>query len=46
MRSWMSKSFLLALALFAVSEIAVRTFFAHNMSGRVEYGYHPHRGVH
>lgn len=44
MRGWLSKSFLLALALFGVSELAVRIFFAHNMSGRFVYGYHPTAG--
>ncbi len=44
MRRWLSKSFLLALALFGASELAVRIFFAKNMSGRFEYGYHPTAG--
>ena len=44
MHGWLSKSFLLALAVFALSELLVRTFFAHSMSGRFEYGYNPTAG--
>ena len=44
MKSCCKASFLLALALLGLSELAVRVFFARNMSGRFEYGYHPSAG--
>lgn len=39
-----TKAFLFALALFCVCELVVRVFFARNMSGRFDYGYHPTAG--
>ena len=45
MHSRLTKSFLLALALLCGCEVVVRVFFARNMSGRFEYGYHPTAGV-
>jgi hypothetical protein len=44
MRRTLSKSFLLALALLCGAELITRVFFARNMSGRFEYGYHPTSG--
>ena len=44
MKPWLSRSFLLALALLCTGELVVRLFFARNMSGRFEYGYHPTAG--
>ena len=35
---------LFLLALFVAGELIVRVFFARNMSGRFEYGYHPTAG--
>lgn len=40
----LTKSFLLLLALLIGAEVVVRTFWARNMSGRFEYGYHPTAG--
>jgi hypothetical protein len=45
MKGCVTKSFLLALALVCGCEAVVRVFFARNMSGRFEYGYHPTAGV-
>lgn len=39
-----TKAFLLFLALWAGTELVVRTFFARNMTGRFDYGYHPTAG--
>lgn len=44
MNAWLRNSFLLALALLVTAEVVVRVFFARNMSGRFEYGYHPTAG--
>lgn len=44
MKRAFSSSFLLALALLTGAELAVRAFFARNMSGRFDYGYHPTAG--
>ncbi len=44
MRRWVTKAFLLAVALFAVSELGARVFFAQSVYGRFEYGYHPTAG--
>ena len=44
MKRSLPASFLLALALLCLSEIVVRVFFARNMSGRFDYGYHPTSG--
>lgn len=44
MKSVFTRSFLLAVALLACAELVVRVFFARNMSGRFEYGYHPTSG--
>jgi len=44
MRRWLTQSFLLALGLLVLGELVVRVFFARNMSGRFEYGYHPTAG--
>jgi hypothetical protein len=44
MKRWFPASLLTLLALFAASELVVRVFFARNMSGRFEYGYHPSAG--
>ncbi len=45
MNRTLTKSFLLALALLVGCEVVVLVFFARNMSGRFEYGYHPTAGV-
>lgn len=39
-----SKACLLFLALLAGAELIVRVFFARNMAGRFDYGYHPTAG--
>jgi hypothetical protein len=44
MRRAFSKSFLLAVALLVLGELAMRTFYARGLSGRFEYGYHPTAG--
>lgn len=44
MRRRVSNAFLLAVALFAVSELGARVFFARSVYGRFEYGYHPTAG--
>ena len=44
MKRLFTKSFLLMLALLCGCELVVRVFFARNMSGRFEYGYHPTTG--
>ena len=44
MKGLFTKSFLLLIALLCGSELVVRVFFARNMSGRFEYGYHPTSG--
>lgn len=44
MRRRLPHAFLLALVLLGATELAVRCFFARNMSGRFEYGYHPTSG--
>jgi len=44
MKRWLTGSFLMAFGLLAGSELIVRVFFARNMSGRFEYGYHPTAG--
>lgn len=44
MNRWITAPFLLMLLLLAGSELIVRGFFARNMSGRFEYGYHPTAG--
>ncbi|MEI7729227.1 MAG: SGNH/GDSL hydrolase family protein [Verrucomicrobiota bacterium] len=44
MKSWITKSFLVALALLLTSEFITRVLFAERMSGRFEYGYHPTAG--
>ena len=44
MKAWFRNSFLLALALLVIAEAVVRVFFARNMSGRFDYGYHPTAG--
>lgn len=44
MKPWLSRSCLLALALFCTGELVVRLFFSRNMSGRFDYGYHPTAG--
>ncbi len=44
MKRAFAKSLLLALGLLIGSELIVRVFFARNMSGRFDYGYHPTAG--
>lgn len=44
MRRWVTNAFLLAAALFVVSELGARHFFAQSVHGRFEYGYHPTAG--
>jgi hypothetical protein len=44
MNRWITKSFLLLVALFCGCELVVRAFFARSMSGRFEYGYNPASG--
>ena len=44
MNPWLRNSFLLALAMLVTAEVVVRVFFARNMSGRFDYGYHPTAG--
>jgi lysophospholipase L1-like esterase len=44
MNRWITKSFLLVVALFCGCELVVRVFLARNMSGRFEYGYNPVSG--
>ena len=44
MNRWVTKAFLLAVAIFAVSELGARVFFAQSVYGRFEYGYHPTAG--
>jgi hypothetical protein len=44
MRPLLKPAFVLMLTLLAGSEAVTRVFFARNMSGRFEYGYHPTAG--
>lgn len=44
MKHWLTKSFLLAACLLLGAEVLVRLFFAQNMAGRFDYGYHPSAG--
>lgn len=44
MKPAVTKSLLLFLALLAGAELIVRVFFARNMAGRFDYGYHPTAG--
>jgi hypothetical protein len=44
MRRTFTKSFLLAVALLVLGELAMRTFYSRGLSGRFEYGYHPTAG--
>ncbi|MFZ5807431.1 MAG: SGNH/GDSL hydrolase family protein [Verrucomicrobiota bacterium] len=39
-----SRAFLLVIGILILAEISVRLFWARNMSGRFEYGYHPTAG--
>jgi len=44
MKRKLTAAFLLALFLLVGAEVVVRVFFARNMAGRFEYGYHPDAG--
>jgi hypothetical protein len=44
MNRWITKAFLLVVALFCGCEYVVRVFFVRSMSGRFEYGYNPASG--
>jgi lysophospholipase L1-like esterase len=44
MNRYLRNPWLLLLALFIAGELIVRVFFARNMTGRFEYGYHPTAG--
>jgi hypothetical protein len=44
MRRKITAAFLLAFFLLVGAEVVVRVFFARNMAGRFEYGYHPDAG--
>jgi len=41
---WLTPAFLLAVLLLALGELGARLFFAADISGRFEYGYHPDAG--
>lgn len=44
MKRKLTAAFLLALGLLVGAEVVVRVFFARNMAGRFDYGYHPDAG--
>jgi len=44
MKRKLTAAFLLALLLLVGAEVVVRVFFARNMAGRFDYGYHPDAG--
>jgi hypothetical protein len=44
MKRKLTAAFLLTLVLLVGAEVVVRVFFARNMAGRFDYGYHPDAG--
>lgn len=44
MTKWLTPAFLFAILLLGLGEIGARLFFAADISGRFEYGYHPDAG--
>jgi hypothetical protein len=44
MKKWLTPAFLFAVLLLGLGELGARLFFAADISGRFEYGYHPDAG--